>query len=173
MSTLAVDAIENLAGDNRFGPIEMTAVSASGTAVDFTGIPSWVKKITVSVANLSGDGSSNIIVQIGDSGGLETSGYLGVAAALGASTAGSTMSSGFEVRQGVAASVMHGFWELRLLDSATNSWVSCANVGSSDNSFCYPSAGSKALSATLDRVRLTTVGGTVSFDAGTVGVMYE
>lgn len=173
MSTLAVDAIENLAGDNRFGPVSGTAVTASGTAIDFTSIPAWVTKISLSVALLSLDGTSNITLQIGDSGGIEATGYDGVEAALGATTAVSTLSSGFEARVGSAGSVVSGIWELRLIDSATNTWACTVTVGSSDNSFVYVTGGSKALSATLDRVRLTTAGGTVSFDAGTVNIMYE
>jgi len=50
-----------------------TAVaSTSGTSIDFTGIPSWVKRITVMFDVVSTNGSAIILIQLGDSGGIET-----------------------------------------------------------------------------------------------------
>ena len=41
-----------------------TAVaSTSGTSIDFTGIPSWVKRITVMFNGVSTNGTSNIQIQ--------------------------------------------------------------------------------------------------------------
>ena len=45
---------------------QATSVSASGTSVDFTGIPSWAKRITVMLAGVSGSGTSVILFQLGE-----------------------------------------------------------------------------------------------------------
>jgi len=51
-----------------------TAVaSTSGTSIDFTSIPSWVKRVTVMFAGVSTNGTGSYLIQIGDSGGIETS----------------------------------------------------------------------------------------------------
>ena len=56
--------------------VETEKVTTSGAAVTFTGIPSWAKKITLSFLGVSTNtNSTTILIQIGDSGGLETSGY--------------------------------------------------------------------------------------------------
>jgi hypothetical protein len=43
------------------------------------------------------------------------------------------------------------------------------------NDFAMPfsSSGTKSLSATLDRIRITTVNGTDTFDAGSINILYE
>jgi hypothetical protein len=151
-----------------------TAVTASGTAVDFTGIPSWVKRITVQCADLSTTGASIVIIQIGDSGGVETSSYLGSLGKVSGSPTAANNSSGFAIEDTSGAGVSrHGAIVLTLLNSATNTWVAQGVIGRSDSSAVYVQGGSKALSATLDRVRITTAGGADTFDAGTINIMYE
>ena len=169
MSSLSVDQIQNLAGDQRFGPVQMTAQSASGTAVDFTSIPSWVKKIRVTLNGLSTNGTSGFKVQIGDSGGLETTGYAG-GAGNGDGTGGVTWSAGFATPAISAAQVFYGGFDLTLHDTS-NTWDCQMLLGLSS---AYMSGGGvKQLSGTLDRLRIVTTNGTDTFDAGTVGVVYE
>ena len=146
-----------------------TAVTASGTSIDFTGIPSWVERITVMLSGVSTNGTSVIQIQLGDSGGFETTGYLN-----SSSTAGGTVSaitSGFAICTPAAASVVSGHCVITLIDAA-NTWVQTSLVKSATNAMAY-SAGDKATSATLDRVRITTVNGTDTFDAGTINIIYE
>jgi hypothetical protein len=151
-----------------------TSVAAtSGTAIDFTGIPSWVKRITVMLDGVSTNGTSSLQIQLGDSGGFETSSYLGAeSTAVGATN--SVHSAGFIIKTGVgASSVFHGVVALQLLNASTNAWAESGNIATSNTTQVGVSGGSKALSATLDRVRLTTVNGTDTFDAGTVNILYE
>jgi hypothetical protein len=153
-----------------------TAVATtSGTSIDFTGIPSWVKKITVSFSGVSTNGTSLPMILLGDAGGVETTTY--TAAATTMSTAGNasfSTSAGFVLAGGWAASsVLSGACTLSLLDAATNLWVLSCTGTFSDTTANALAAGSKALSATLDRVRLTTVGGVNTFDAGSVNILYE
>jgi len=152
-----------------------TAVaSTSGTSIDFTGIPAGVKRITVMLSGVSTNGSSNPQIQLGDSGGVETSGYNCVTSYISGSTPGSnSFSSGFGMNGNTSSYVYHGALIISLLDSSTNLWAAIGNVATSDSTRIFHIAGTKALSATLDRVRITTVNGTDTFDAGTINILYE
>jgi hypothetical protein len=149
------------------------AVTASGTSVDFTSIPSWVTMIIVSLVGISTNGASLPQLQLGDSGGVETTGYLGAGGAIAAaSAAAANATSGFIINRADAASVAHGSIMFTLADASTNTWAAHGVIGLSNSTFALIVGGSKALSATLDRVRITTVNGTDTFDAGTINVIY-
>ena len=154
-----------------------TAVaSTSGTSIDFLSIPSWVKRITVMFSGVSTSGTSAKIIQLGDSGGVETSGYTGTGTVVGNGSGTSTaMSSGFFASQSSAASdVLSGQATISLLDSATNTWSYSGVFGQSTaTAIIYWAGGAKSLSATLDRIRITTANGTDTFDAGTINILYE
>ena len=148
----------------------MDLQAASGASVNFTSIPSWAKRITVSFTGLSTNSSGPIGIQLGDAGGLETSGYSGAAFS---ATATYTNYSTSAIISGAtaAASVFQGAVVITLLDSATNTWCFSGVIGQSNAaSGCY-TAGSKSLSATLDRVSVLANSGT--FDAGTINILYE
>jgi len=151
-----------------------TAVaSTSGTSIAFTGIPSYVKRITVMFDQVSTNGTSAFLVQLGDSGGIETTGYVGSGSNTGTASNNITGSTaGFILM--VAAVAANNYVGSVIIDKITsNSWVSVGTLSrSSDNSFCT-SAGSKSLSGTLDRIHITTVNGTDTFDAGTINILYE
>jgi hypothetical protein len=152
------------------GLISGTAVSPSAVAfVDFTSIPSWAKRITVSFNGISTTGTTGITIQLGDSGGIETSGYL-----CGTSN-GASSTTEFIVTGGssVAAGIYHGSAVLSLVDAATNKWAVTSVIGRSDSAGSFALGGSKATSAVLDRVRIKTGNGVETFDAGTVNILYE
>ena len=149
-----------------------TAVaSTSGTSIDFTGIPSWVKRVTVMFQGVSTSGTSPIIIQLGTgSTTYTTSGYVGQANNVGGATA---MSTGFIASSNVvAANTYSGFVTLCALGS--NAWCESGTlmqtVNTSNGTF---SGGSIVLSAVLTAVRITTVNGTDTFDAGTINILYE
>lgn len=147
-----------------------TAKSATGTSVDFTGIPSWVKRVTVMLSGVSTNGTSNPRVQIG-SGSVDVSGYLGSSTSLTSGTGSTLVTDGFGLFSNSAASVLHGSLTITLIGS--NVWA-CSGVFSQSNAATTITvAGSKTLSGTLDRVRITTVNGTDTFDAGTINIIYE
>ena len=150
-----------------------TAVaSTSGTSIDFTSIPSWVKRITVMFQGVSTNGTSNYQVQIG-AGSVTTSGYLGANSQLATSSLStSNATSGFLFINGSGATnVFHGNLYLTLLGS--NVWTMNGMVAESDTTRMQIVAGSIALGGTLDRVRITTVNGTDTFDAGSINILYE
>lgn len=153
------------------------AASTSGTTVDFTGIPAGTRRITMTLAGVSTNGTSNLQVQIGDSGGIENTGYLsnagGATNAAVVGVAAAAVATGFYICATGAADVWHGQVVLTLVDAATFTWVASGIVISSGSAVAYWSGGSKSTSAILDRVRLTTVNGTDAFDAGKVNIAYE
>jgi len=146
--------------------------STSGTSIDFTGIPSWVKRITVMLSGVSTNGSSTLTLQLGDSGGIETSGYAGGCLQNGTQTAWAS-SAMLLNRTGAAVQVNTTQAILTLLGS--NQWVLSSTVYSNESGSIYMgvSSGAKTLSDTLDRVRVTTTNGTDTFDAGSINILYE
>jgi hypothetical protein len=150
--------------------------STSGTSIDFTSIPSWVKRITVMFSGVSTNGTSLPMIQLGDSGGIETTGYTAGSTLFGVSSMGSSnFTTGFTIRNdAVATTIMDGFVTLNLFNSSTNTWVAGGNLyAPTPTSYLAMLSGAKSLSATLDRVRITTVNGTDAFDAGSINILYE
>jgi len=148
------------------------AVTASGTSVDFTSIPSWVKRITVMFQGVSTNGTSPYQIQIG-AGSVTTSGY----AAVGVSTAGAAIgttayTSGFVIVVPSAATNVNS-GSVILTNLTSNTWTAQGVVASTDTTRSNICAGSISLGGTLDRVRITTVNGTDTFDAGTINILYE
>ena len=135
--------------------------------IDFTGIPSWVKRITVMFSGVSTSGTSNILIQIG-SGSVTTSGYVSQGS-YGANAFNST--AGYILDAGAAASTLRdGAAVLTLVTG--NSWIN-ASVLSQNGQYASLAGGRIALGGTLDRIRITTVNGTDNFDAGTINIIYE
>lgn len=149
-----------------------TAVaSTSGTAIDFTGIPSWAKRVVVMLSDVSVSGNGALRIQIGDNGGIENTGYIGTGTASVTSSASATFTAGFDNVSGVGS----GFslsGQAVLSRVAGNTWVIMSMMGGT-TAITYFISGSKTLSVSLDRVRITTVGGTETFDAGTINVSWE
>jgi hypothetical protein len=147
-----------------------TAVaSTSGTSIDFTSIPSWVKRITVMYSGVSTSGTSNFLVQIG-SGSITNTGYTGQAnsgAGLSTSTAGWIVCNNI-----TAAAANTGAITILLFGSNTYIESGIVGANAASNSNCV-SEGAVTLSGALDRVRITTVNGTDAFDAGSINILYE
>ena len=160
------------------GLTSATAVaSTSGTSIDFTSIPSWVKRITVMFSGVSVSGTSPQLVQLGDSGGIEITGYLGAAStSSGAGTNNDNYTTGFGL-SGLSApsasQTSHGSVTITALDPATNLWACAGVLGLSSSAGVTQIGATKTLSGTLTQVRITTVGGTNTFDAGTINILYE
>jgi len=152
-----------------------TAVTASGTSVNFTDIPSWVKRITVSFQGVSTNGISAYQIQIGDSGGLENTSYVSSGSNIGTGSTDITGSTtGFILMKGaVAANSYNGSVVLTLIDSSSNTWISSGLLSRSTNDSMNTSTGSKSLSGVLTQLSIGTVGGANTFDAGTINILYE
>jgi hypothetical protein len=149
-----------------------TAVaSTSGTAIDFTGIPSWVKRVTIALSGVSTSGSSTYLVQLG-AGSVQNTGYVsypiyvnaGVLSNIPGSTAGIVIAS--------ATSVNTAYGAITFTLVGSNAWTATGVFTLSSNTSVI-SSGGVTLSGALDRVRLTTTNGTDTFDAGSVNILYE
>ena len=148
--------------------------TTSGHTVDFTSIPSGTKRITVNLSGVSTNASVWPKVQIGDSGGVETSGYLTAASYLQGSNSGVSYSDGWNwLSFGASTYIFSGTLILTLVDPATYEWVGFLMTEAGNGTTIAGAGGAKTLSAELDRVRITTNSGGSAFDAGKVNITYE
>jgi len=168
--------------DQRGITLAAPQATTSGTSKDFTSIPSGVRRVTIMLSEVSNDGASYMLVQLGDSGGIESTGYISTVVGVVMNSAASSVSETDSSTSGILIAkresgaentdVISGMITLTLIDSSTNSWVWSGTMKLRTDTVTY-FAGSKSLSSTLDRVRLTSVSGTATFDAGTVNILYE
>lgn len=146
--------------------------STSGTSIDFTSIPSWVRRITVMFQGVSLSGTENMLVQIGPSGAVETTSYISSSTQTTGGAGGTASStSGFIVRCAGAANLCYG--HLIITNITSNTWISSHTL-SADGTFSGMfGGGTKALaSGPLARLSITRTG-TNTFDAGSINIMYE
>jgi len=151
-----------------------SVASTSGTSIDFTSIPSWVKRVTVMLAGVTTPAGAVATIRIGSGGTLVSSGYVG--ANSGTSNTGTAviaLSTGFTLNDtGTAASIC-AISGLITLDRITgNTWTASSVMGVNSTTFTTL-GGYVALGAALNVVRLTTTAGSDSFTAGTVNILYE
>lgn len=153
-----------------------TAVTVSGTSVEFTSIPSWAKRITVMFSGVSTNGTGQQQIQLGDSGGFEITGYVGTGTSnsTGANPATNNCTTGFALNSAsLAAQTQQGIATICLLGS--NTWV-FSFVGGRDNAVTVQGAGTKTLSDTLTQLRVigsATGSPSDTFDAGSINILYE
>jgi hypothetical protein len=144
--------------------------STSGSSIDFTGIPSGVKMVIMNFDGVSVNGSAYWEARLGDSGGVESSGYVGTGARITTSTAAiGSATSGFYINNDAAANTMSGQFICTLTDADTFAWTCSWNVKLNTNIVSW-GAGNKTLSAELDRISLTNGG---VFDAGSISIIYQ
>ena len=150
-----------------------TAVaSTSGTSIDFTSLPTGIKRITVMLSGVSTNGTSIKMLQLGTTSGFENTGYAGTTS--NGSSQASVSSTGFNLDQSLAANFASvGIATIALVGS--NNWVFSCSFGYSTGTSTAVAigGGNKTLSGTLDRVRITTVNGTDAFDAGSINILFE
>lgn len=147
---------------------------SSGANIDFTGIPSGTKRITIQFANLNHTGEAcctadDMIIQLGDSGGLETTGYIGSAENPGVE--GSQHTTDFVIDH--TGGVVSGIATLAMVDASTNEWSFSSlvgTIGATEHTF---SIGHKSLSDALSQIRIRSVGGGGNFVSGKVNILYE
>jgi hypothetical protein len=141
--------------------------STSGNTVTFSSIPAGTKMIIISLEGVSLNGTAgNFTVQIGDAGGLETSGYLGGAWASSGLT--STAGEAFRLYSQNASDLMSGHVILTLKDASNFTWISSSTIWGVNTSAI--SGGLKSLSAELTQVAVKASAD--SFDAGSINIMY-
>lgn len=159
---------------------ELTAIvhgtptaTTSGTSVTKTGIPSGSKRVTVTLNGVSTDGTGAIILRLGDSGGIETTGYVGRTTGINGGSAASP-TDGFALNSSSgAASTYTGVITLIRHDTSAHLWYAEVNVTLSGGANHFIGSGYKTLSAELSQVSITTTAGTDNLDAGEINFHYE
>jgi len=167
-STAGTYTVTVPATNQTLGITSGTAVaSTSGTSIDFTGIPSWVKRITVMLNGVSASGTSNMLIRIG-SGSLATTGYSSCVS----SGTGATNSTGsFPISANMAAASI-SFGVATICNISGNTWVYQSTIGNNTGGVANNiGAGQVTLSGVLDRLSVTV--GTDTFDAGSINILYE
>jgi hypothetical protein len=123
---------------------------------------------------VSTSGSSNYLIQLG-SGSVTTSGYVSNASLLEGSAITTAYTTGIGIRSNNAASTNSGAIVLTNING--NDWVAQGVISSVNSSGSgagtITSGGKISLGGVLDRVRVTTVNGTDTFDAGTINILFE
>jgi hypothetical protein len=158
---------------NSVNTLATAVASTSGTSIDFTGLPSWIKRFTVMFSGVSTSGTSIVQIQLG-SGSVTTTGYNANASFGPSAGQYGTATTGFVIEpsaSATAATVRYSSVIFSLLSA--NTWVSQGNLYTTATTANITNVGQISLSGVLDRVRLTTVNGTDTFDAGSVNILYE
>lgn len=169
--------------NNAVTPAKMTqplthgtaTATTSGTERDFTGIPSWVRRIVVSLQGVSLSGTALLRFRLGTSGGFATSGYLGASSVIAATVATANQTAGFDIYNSApaAADIYTGTIEFTCLDPANFIWVADGVFAQTSSARTYTVSGQVTLASALTQVRLTTSNGTDTFDAGSINIHYE
>lgn len=173
MSISGTSGLTMPGGQTQIGALTSGAAvaSTSGTSIDFTGIPSWVKRVTVMLNGVSTNGTSDIIVQLGDAGGFENTGYASTVTTVSTVATSTNFTAGFGITEATTAvAVFTGQVTINLLGS--NFW-SYGSVITTGGTTLRNGGGGKTLSDTLTQIRITTVGGANTFDAGSINILYE
>jgi len=155
---------------NTLGTVDTTT---GGTSLAFTGIPAGIKEITMLFSVVSTTGTSPLQIQIGDAGGLETSGYVGACRSVATTVVTDSFNSGFIITSAaVAAESFGGFVTLKLIDAANFIWA-CSFAFNSGTRI-HTGSGTKTLTAELDRLSFTTEGGSDTIDVnGGINIQYS
>jgi hypothetical protein len=126
-------------------------------------------------SGVSTNGTALPLIQLG-AGSVATTGYLsGSTYSNGSAGAGTNSTAGYIINNAAGANqIITGTYVFSLLNSSTGLWVgSCVLAFDAAIGYNIVASGSKTLSGTLDRVRVTTVNGTDTFDAGSINILYE
>lgn len=154
--------------------VQGSPVALSGTAVNFPGIPDWAKHVQLDIIDLSFNASATLMAQLGDAGGIETSGYVGCALSIaaGVTTESALNGIGFNLQASEIATAVFSGSILFSRSGTGNDWVQTGILSRTSTAGTNPSAGRKTLSQPLTQITLTSLVGTAAFDGGTAALKY-
>jgi len=144
--------------------------STSGTSITFTSIPSWVKRITVMFNGVSTNGTSNKQIQLG-AGSVTNTGYTSSSTVVGTTAGTYTSTTGLVFGSTLTSDSICGI--MTIANVSANIWVCSHSAYTNSTPQSTFGGGIVGLSGTLDRVVITTVNGTDTFDAGSINILYE
>ena len=163
----------SISGDYLRIATKTVAVSTSGTSIAFTGIPTWATRVTVVFDGVSTDNTSPLLVKLGTIAGIASTGYLSTGARIAA--AGTTVDSstaGFIINSNLAADVVSGTLTITAVDPGTYTYTA-NHTGKASTTTLVMGGGNATLGNLMNQLSITTVGGTATFDAGLINVLYE
>jgi hypothetical protein len=159
---------------NSMNTLATAVASTSGTNIDFTSIPSWVKRITVMFNGVSLSGTAAPTILLGASGGFENTGYSGTYNWIAANANSvSALSSSFQITVTGNASSASYYGTIVFTNISGNIWIANGAFSRSDTTQMGSVVGGKTTSTTLDRLRIVASNGTDTFDAGSINILYE
>ena len=147
--------------------------STSGTSIDFSSIPSTVKRITLGLYNVGTNGSASLLVRLGTGGVATTTGYVSGADQVEDNETGASNTTGFIILGATGVSTTNYSGIITFMRVSSTLWVAMGNLYREDGTLQNISAGRVALSGDLDFLRITTTNGTDAFDSGTINILYE
>lgn len=170
---LGTDGAGNLSWVNGRMVLETVKNSTSGTNIDFTGIPSWVKRVTVAFNGVSTNGTSPPLIRLGTSSGFSTSDYSSHSSSIVSpnSVAAASELTGINIGHALTASSRTGLFTLVLITG--NTWVHSGLISDANGPAIVHTAGRNSLTGALTQLRITTLNGTDSFDGGAINILYE
>jgi hypothetical protein len=153
-----------------------TVVSSGASNATFGSIPSWVKRITVILSEVSMTNTSvSVSIQIGPAAGFETTGYTSSSVSAEATTLANTGSTTSHILMPSTATT-NAAWAISghavFTNITGNTWVGSSSIfgTASATSWCNATS-SKTLAGVLTQIRVQVSGGT--FDAGNFNIFYE
>ena len=147
--------------------------SPTSIDIDLSSLPTGIRRITLILDHLSTNGTSRVVVRIGTGGTPATTGYQGTVTQAGETTLGTeVMDTSFEF-DAASNAAANRFTTMVLCNSDGDRWVMSSITGRQDSSNAAFAGGRKDLGGTLDIIRITTLGGTDTFDAGLINILYE
>jgi hypothetical protein len=156
---------------NSVNTLATAVASTSGTSIDFTSIPSWVKRLTVMFSGVS-NSTSQFLIQLGTSGGVTATGYNGGSTRFASTTlASATITTGAYYVNNTATT----YSGATVFTNITgNSWTWMGQLGTpSVSEYLTITSGGVTLGSALTSVRITNVGGVATFTAGSINILYE
>lgn len=153
-----------------------TAVTASGTSVDFTSLPSWIKRVTVLLNGVSLSGAALLRFRLGTSSGFVTTGYNTTSWAFNSVTGNAIQqqSAGFAVYDAAPDTGDIYYGKIVFENISGNTWIGTGNFcQAGTTTTVYNVNGSIALASALTQLQVTSSNGTDTFDAGTINIIYE
>jgi hypothetical protein len=157
---------------NIYPLVSGTAVAVSGTAVDFTGIPSWATRITVVFSNVRKSAGASPLIQLITASGAVTTGYLCVGSSTSTGVGINSYTTGFGFRATGATDTLSGVFVIAEVNAATNIWSASGVLGNTATANTCATAGTVTLASALIGIRLTTTS-TDTYNQGTVNILYE
>lgn len=148
----------------------------SGAFKDFSGIPSWARRVTLLLYGVSTTGASDLLIQLGSSATPLSSGYINCQSIFSWASGiiGATSAAGVPIYNNSASYLWTGRIVMDLLEPGLHNWIVTATL---NNTQVAPSSvvssGLAPLTAALTMVRLTTASGVPTFDGGYASISWE